>query len=118
MKSQGNSLVLKSINFAVSAIKLCKALNSNHEYIISKQLIRSGTSVGANIQEANGAESRKDFVHKLSIAFKESRETKYWLYLLLKTDYIEERDYRALSKQLTEVQKLLSSSIATAKKKN
>lgn len=77
-----NIIKFKSFSFALSIIKLYKELQSEHEYIISKQLLRSGTSIGANVTESEAAQSRPDFIHKLSIAAKEARETKYWLMLL------------------------------------
>ncbi|MEN6623665.1 MAG: four helix bundle protein, partial [Smithella sp.] len=78
----------RSFEFALNIIELYKHLNSNKEYIISKQLLRSGTSIGANIQEAQAAQSRNDFISKMSIASKEARETKYWLRLLDLSGYL------------------------------
>ena len=81
-----NIIMDKSFEFALSIISLYKKLQSENEYVISKQLLRSGTSIGANIAEAQAAQSTKDFIHKLSIASKEARETRYWLELLSKSD--------------------------------
>lgn len=78
----------RSFKFALSIIKLYKDLQEQNEYIISKQLLRSGTSIGANIEEANAAQSKKDFLHKMSIASKEARETSYWLRLLSESDLV------------------------------
>ena len=77
-----NLIQNKSFEFALSVIDLFKKLNKQNEFIISKQLLRSATSIGANVEEAIAAQSRKDFIHKLSIASKEARETRYWLKLL------------------------------------
>jgi len=80
----------KSFDFALSIIDVHKNLTHNKkEYIMSKQLLRSGTSIGANVNEAIEAQSRADFIHKLSIALKEARETEYWIRLLMATDYME-----------------------------
>jgi four helix bundle protein len=81
-----NIIAIKTFDFALSIIKLFIELKKENEFIISKQIIRSGTSIGANVEEAIAAQSRKDFVNKLSIASKEARETKYWLKLLDKSD--------------------------------
>ena len=81
-----NIIDIKIFDFALSIIKLFIELKKENEFIISKQIIRSGTSIGANVEEAIAAQSRKDFVNKLSIASKEARETKYWLKLLDKSD--------------------------------
>ena len=77
-----NIILSKSFNFALEIITIYKILISDKEFIISKQLLRSGTSIGANINESVSAESKKDFLHKLTIGLKEARETKYWLRLL------------------------------------
>lgn len=81
-----NIIVDKSFDFALNTIDLYRKLTEEREYIISKQLLRSGTSIGANIQEATAAFSRKDFVYKMSISSKEARETRYWLQLLEKSE--------------------------------
>ena len=83
-------LKTKSYRFALRVVKLSKFLTTEkHEFILSKQVLRSGTSIGANIEEANQAQSNKDFVHKLSIALKEATETNYWLRLLRDSDTLE-----------------------------
>ena len=81
-----NVIAEKSFEFALKIIQLYKELHSENEFVISKQLLRSGTSIGANVQESSAAFSKKDFVHKISIASKEARETKYWLQLLHKSN--------------------------------
>ena len=80
---QENLILNKSFDFSLQIIRLYKDLVSQHEYVISKQVLKSGTSIGANINEAQAAQSRKDFISKMSIASKEARETKYWLNLIL-----------------------------------
>lgn len=84
-----NIVVKKSFDFALKIIELYKILNMEKEFIISKQLLRSGTSIGANIQEATAGFSKKDFIYKMSIASKEARETRYWLQLLNKSNLTE-----------------------------
>ena len=84
-----NHVLEKSFDFSVRIVNLCKYLQSDKkEYILSKQLIRSGTSIGANVNEAQAAQSTNDFISKLSITSKEARESKYWIDLLVKTDYL------------------------------
>ncbi len=85
------------------------------EYILSKQLLRSGTSIGANIREANNAQSKADYIHKLSISLKESDETDYWLELLNDSNYISLLDFKKLSNQNTDLNRMLTSSIKTLK---
>jgi len=85
--------------------------------VISKQLLRSGTSVGANVRESEHTESKADFIHKLSIAFKEANETEYWLDLLKETDYLNELEYLSIQENIKEILKLLVSIIKTTKHK-
>ncbi len=99
-----NIIVTKSFDFALLIIKLYRKLQVEKEFIISKQILRSGTSIGANIQEATAAFSKKDFTHKMSISSKEARETKYWLLLLKKSD-ITSID---VENHLTEIQSLIN----------
>lgn len=89
IKGKENVLKDKSYHFALKIISLCRRLQAENEYILSRQLLRSGTSVGALIEEANQAESRADFIHKLSIANKEANESKYWIRLLIDSKIIE-----------------------------
>ena len=111
-----NILIDKSIDFAARIIKLCKFLeDSKKEHIISKQIIRSGTSIGANINEAQYGNSKADFVSKLHISLKETAETEYWLRLLFKSDYIDDKMFDSLLNDCLEVKKILISSINTAK---
>ena len=103
------------MDFSVQIINLVKDLKSKHESVISNQIGRSWTSIGANIYEANYAQGRKDFVSKLEIALKEASETGYWLELLFKTNYIDEATFKTLSSQCTTIRALLVASCKTAK---
>ena len=105
-----NPIADKAKYFAVRIIKLYKHLSENKkEYILSKQLLRSGTSIGANISEALCGISKKDFLAKMYIAFKECSETKYWIELLYKTDYLSEDEFKSINNDCVELRKLLSS---------
>lgn len=113
-----NILKKKSFEFAVRIVNLYKYLKKDHgEYILSQQLIRSGTSIGAIIREAEHAESTKDFIHKLSIGLKEANESQYWLDLLVATDFITKKMYDSLNKDCEELLKMLVSSVKTIKLK-
>ena len=111
-----DKLSIQSMDFAVDIINLVKELKSKRESIISNQIGRSGTSIGANIREAHYAHGTADFIAKLQIALKESNETGYWLELLFKTGYIDEVMYKALNSKCTSIRVILISSINTAKK--
>jgi len=101
----------KSFDFALRVIKLFKYLTTEHkEFILSKQILRSGTAIGALIKEAQYAQSKADFLHKLTIALKEANETEYWLELLYKSDYITQKMYNSIHPQIDELLKLLISS--------
>ncbi len=111
-----NILKVKSTDFALRVIKLYKYLyNNKREYILSKQIVRSGTSVGAMVREAECSESKADFIHKMAIAHKEINETLYWLELLVKSDYISETEYNSINIDALEIIKLLKASLKTAK---
>ena len=110
-----NKLAELSMEFSVDIINLVKYLKANHESIISNQIGRSGTSIGANIHEAQYAQGKKDFVSKLEIALKEASETGYWLKLLHKTNYIDEPTYKSLSAKCTSLRVMLIASCRTAK---
>ncbi|WP_075601611.1 four helix bundle protein [Saccharicrinis aurantiacus] len=106
----------KSFSFAIRIVKLYKYLTKEqNEYILSKQILRSGTSVGAMIREAEFAESKADFIHKMAIAQKEINETKYWLDLLKETSYLSEDMYNSINKDATEVISLITKIIITSK---
>jgi four helix bundle protein len=108
----------KSFNFALRVVKLYKYLKENKkEYILSKQVLRSGTAIGALIREAEQAESKADFIHKLAIALKEANETEYWLDLLFQSEYIDEKSYQSIQPDIKELLKLLTSIIKTSKSK-
>ena len=106
------------MDFAVSIIHLVKFLKDHRESIISSQIGRSGTSIGANIREAQYAHGKADFIAKLQIALKEANETGYWLELLYKTEYITEAEYKSLDSVCTSLRVMLVSSIRTAKENN
>lgn len=109
----------KSFQFAVRVVNLFKILSTERkEFVLSKQFLRSGTSVGANVREAINPQSPADFVHKLAIAQKECDETLYWLELLKETNYINETEFKSMHNDATEVLKIIRSIILTCKKKN
>ncbi len=112
-----SKLRTQSMDFAVCVINLVKELKANEESIISNQIGRSGTSIGANIREAQYAHGKADFIAKLQIALKEANETGYWLELLYKTGYIDENTYKTLDSSCTSIRIMLISSINTAKEK-
>jgi four helix bundle protein len=110
-----NKLAELSMEFSVDIINLVKHLKLNHESIISNQVGRSGTSIGANIHEAQYAQGKKDFISKLEIALKEASETGYWLELLRRTNYIDEQSYKSISAKCTSLRVMLIASCRTAK---
>lgn len=113
-----NVVFIKSKVFAVRIVKLYQYLcETKKEYVLSKQLLRSGTGIGANIAESTCAMSDKDFLAKIYIVFKECAETQYWLELLYDTDYLMEKEYISISEDCIELKKLLSSISKTAKEK-
>lgn len=112
-----NILGQKSFQFAIRIVNIYKQLNKQKEFVLSKQVLRSGTSIGANLREAEHAESRSDFIHKLSISLKEVNETKYWLELLSETHYLDSKQYSSLIIECEEILKLLIASIKTSKER-
>jgi four helix bundle protein len=110
-----NKLVDLSLDFAVGIIELVRSLKAHNESVISNQIGRSGTSIGANIREAQYAHSKADFISKFQIALKEANETGYWLELLFKTKYIDEKCYKQLDSVCGEIRVLLIASINTTK---
>lgn len=110
-----NKLANLSMDFSVQIINLVKYLKAKRETVISNQIGRSGTSIGANIREANYAQGKKDFISKLEIALKEASETGYWLELLYRTQYIDESTYASLSRQCASIRVMLIASCRTAK---
>ena len=114
-KNSSNPLVRESIKLALASIQYCTLLDNHRKYVVARQLLRCSTSVGANISEAQNAESKADFVHKLKIAAKELDETKYWLYLCQEAeDFPDPSDVYA---QVIPVSKLLTTIIASCKKR-
>lgn len=113
-----SKLQTQSLDFAVSIIELVKELKLKKESIISNQIGRSGTSIGANIREAQYAHGKADFIAKLQIALKEANETGYWLELLYKTGYISEPTFKSLNDACTSLRVMLIASIRTAKGDN
>jgi|SRR6185369_15113427 len=112
-----NIIIHKSYSFALEIINLYKQLIEKKEYVLSKQILRSGTSIGANIHEAVSGQSKKDFIHKLAIAVKEARETSYWLNLLKDGDFIPITEFNKLITSCNEIIKILNSIILTTKEK-
>lgn len=113
-----NIIQKKSFDFAIKIIEVYKTLTINHkEYVLSKQLLRSGTSIGANIDESIGGQSDKDFLHKISISYKEARETKYWIKLLRETNYISELEADSLINDADEICRILGKIQITLKNK-
>ncbi|MBS2209817.1 four helix bundle protein [Carboxylicivirga mesophila] len=105
----------KSYLFAIKIVELTRELQNMKEFVLSRQVLRSGTSVGALIREAEFAQSKADFIHKMSISLKEANETDYWLNLLFDTDYLAEIKFDQLSKQCNELIAMLVSTIKTTK---
>ena len=115
---ESNAIVDKSFEFAVRIVNLCKFLRNEHrEYILSKQIMRSGTSIGANVSEAQRGQSKADFLAKMSIALKEANETQYWLKLLYRTDYISQTQYESIHKDMAELLSILTVICKTAAQK-
>jgi four helix bundle protein len=105
-----NVVQSKSYSFAIRIVEVYKYLNSEKkEFVLSKQLLRSGTSIGANVEEAIGGQSRKDFFAKLTIAYKKARESHYWIRLLKDTNYLTEDQYNSLIKDVEELLKIIGS---------
>jgi four helix bundle protein len=117
----GNVVRDKSFAFAVRIVKLCRLLaDERREFVLSKQLLRSGTAVGALVREAEHAESKADFIHKLAIAQKEANESAYWLELLHESGYLSDKEFDSIIQDQVEISKILASIILTSKgvKKN
>ncbi len=106
----------KSFAFALRIVKLSKYLNQEkREYVLTKQLLRSGTAIGALVRESEHAESRADFIHKLAIALKEANETQYWLELLHQADYIDAKGFESINQGCIELLKLLTAIVKSTK---
>src|SRR6476661_340640 len=116
---KGGVLQVKSFAFAVRVVNLNKFLCAEKkEFVISKQLLRSGTAIGALVREAEQAESKRDFVHKMAIALKEANETEYWLDLLRETNYLDSAAFASIHSDVVELLKLLTSIIKTGKERD
>jgi four helix bundle protein len=116
VRVSGNIIQEKTFKFAIRIIKLYKYLCENKkEYILSKQVLRSGTSIDANVKESINAQSRKDFISKFSIAQKEISETEYWIELLIATNYLEKNDGNVILKELHEIDQIIKSILITTK---
>lgn len=103
-----NIIQIKTFNFALKIIKLYKYLkDEKHEYILSKQLLRRGTSIGANIEESSGSQSKNDFVSKLAIAYKEARESSYWIKLLKRSEYLSNEESNSLLSDIDEILRII-----------
>ena len=112
-----NVIKEKSFLFAIEIVSLYKVLAERKEFVLSKQLLRSGTSIGANVRESEHAQSKADFIHKLSIALKEANETEYWIDLLFETKYLSQTEFDIIKPKIVELLKLLTSIINTSKTK-
>lgn len=110
-----NIIAKKSYAFAIQIVELNKKLIQQNEFVLSKQVLKSGTSIGANVEEAIGGISKKDFRAKMSISYKEARETNYWLRLLKDTNYITEEKFNHLNNDLLEILKILFRIIESSK---
>ena len=116
MKMKENILIEKSIDFGARIVKLHRYLvKEKHETVLSKQILRSGTSIGANINEAQYGSSKADFIAKLHIALKETAETEYWLHILKKSDYLDDAMATSMLNDCVEIKRILIASINTAK---
>ena len=115
-RNSGNAIADKSMDFAVRVVNLYRQLVSDrNEYVMSRQLLRSGTSIGANVREAMSAQTKADFVAKMSIALKECNETGYWLELMTRTSFMTDEQYRSLDSDRREIFALLTSIIKSAR---
>lgn len=117
MVNENNNIYELSFKFSIRIINLYKYLtNEKKEFVLSKQLLRSGSSIGTNVREARNAESKTDFIHKMGIAQKECDETQYWIELLRATDYISEEEFSSIHKDNNSLLNILKSIILSTKK--
>ena len=110
---EGNVIKEKSFDFALRIISLYQVLKENNEYVLSRQLLRSGTSIGANVEEASAASSKKDFINKMAIASKEARETIYWLKLLQRSNLVK-YDFTSIMKDIDEIIRILTAIVKSS----
>ena len=111
-KVKKNLIQDRTFDFSLSIINVCRVLKSNKEYVLSEQLLKSGTSIGANVEESTAAQSRKDFISKMTIASKEARETRYWLKLLNRSQVIN-YNYQDILNEIEEIIKILTAIVKT-----
>src|SRR5262245_47916958 len=110
-----NSIIKdKTYKFAIRIVRLCKALNEKKEYVLSMEILRPGTAIGARVKEAQQAESRQDFIHKMSVALQHASETEYWLELLRDTDFIDLKTFNSLNDDCAEILRLLTSIVKSS----
>lgn len=115
MYMKKNVIKEKTYAFAIKVVRVCRDIQTNQkEYVLSRQLLKSGTASGALVREAEQAESRKDFIHKMAIALKEASETEYWLNILRDTDYINPDQFADLNNDCIEIIKILTSIVKTS----
>ncbi len=115
MYDNDNLIVLKSRDFAIRIVRLYQYLQQDKkEFVIAKQLLKSGTSIGANVKEAVRGQSKADFAAKMNIALKEASETEYWIDILHETDYINDKEFVSINNDLIEISKLLTSIVKTS----
>ena len=115
MYDNDNLIVLKSRDFAIRVIRLYQYLQQDKkEFVIAKQLLKSGTSIGANVKEAVRGQSKADFAAKMNIALKEASETEYWIDILHETDYINDKEFVSINNDLKEISKMLTSIVKTS----
>ena len=112
---EGNIVVNKSFKFAIDTVNIYKYLCQKNEYGLSKQLVRSGTSIGANIREAQEGQSKRDFLSKMNIALKEARESEYWIELLMETDYLDKTTHSKYLNDVKELCRILNSIVKSTK---
>lgn len=112
-----NVILERTFEFSLSIIHLCKILKEKREYVLSEQLLKSGTSIGANVEESTAAQSRKDFISKMTIASKEARETRYWLRLLNRAEVVE-YNYQYMLNEVEEIIKILTAIVKTTQQTN
>lgn len=105
----------KSFAFAIDIVNLYKVLIEKKEFVLSRQVVRSGTAIGANVRESEHAQSKADFIHKLSISLKEANETEYWLDLLYETKYLSDVEFQNIKPKIIELLRLLTSILKTSK---
>ena len=118
MKAKPNIIKEKTYRFAIDIVLLYKEMMKRNEFILSKQIVRAGTSIGANIEESVAAQSRKDFISKMAISSKEARETNYWLRLIRDANLLKDVDLTSLINESEEIIKIITSIVKTSKTKN